>query len=153
MPLPKSQGSICSLRTSRRLGKHEGNISKQKQTTNKHCRKGQLLHLPSQLGPRQSYSRPGGLVSSGLWTSVLPPEQRFPSGWGFLKWSKGSGGAAPQRSPSPLIVKEPSLQKDLGGSLLLTCYSTEKREDVGRGRGGTGEGGEGSFQVQRVYFA
>ena len=32
--LSPSQGSLCSLRTGRLLGKQEGSISKQKQTTN-----------------------------------------------------------------------------------------------------------------------
>lgn len=93
---------------------------------------------------------PQSCASTPHWQSA----QGFPSGWGFLKWSEGSGATEPQRSPSPQIVKETSLQKDLGGSLLLTCYSTEKRENGVEGEGGTlGKVAKGSFQVQRVYFA
>lgn len=112
---------------------------------------------------------PGRAAQGQAWFPLVfghrcfPPERRphpcwqsargFSSGWGFLKWSEGSGAAEPQRSPSPQVVKEPSLQKDLGGSLLLTCYSTEKREDGVEGEGGdTGEGGQRQLSSSKGLF-
>lgn len=93
--LSPSQGSLCSLRTSRLLGKQEGSISKQKQTTNTAERDDSVCIAKP--GPRQA-AQDRALLSAGLRGSAQPSGQRraartFGPGAssrpGFLSWARG----------------------------------------------------------------
>lgn len=99
--LVPSQGCLCSLGTGRLPGKHEGNISKQKQATNKQA----LQKGPSPTrGPGRAAGDPARLQRVGI--SVPGGLRRpRPRGW------------ETQRAPGPPIINEPSSKKDWRGRL------------------------------------
>lgn len=135
-PVP-SQGCLCSLGTGRLPGKHEGNISKQKQATNKHCRKGQV--------------RPG--VQAEL-LETRPGSSGSGSRGRGVCGSRGPGAGKPSVRPAHrLLTSHPRKKTGGGGCELTRLHSRENKGDGGGAGGHWRTRSKCSFQVQRAYFA
>lgn len=99
--------SLCSLGTGRLPGKHEGNISKQKQATKKQAlQKGPSpFAWPTGVQAELLEIRPGSSGSGSRCSGGL--RRPRPRGW------------ETQRAPGPPIINEPSSKKDWRGRLRI----------------------------------